>query len=670
MITLVNIALEQRKPFSKFVNFVNCRAMDDNDNAMIMTESKLVIKSHSQKTNIYQSLKKQSEYTMNHRHRKRAMQLPFWRRSLELLHSHRSFSPAIVLGLGFFLSISNIVLTEYVRELDVSEGVPVGHPIGYIGEHLPGADSGPPYLIVPVPGSGVDTDLAIDHSTGEIRTKVRLDRETRASYNLVAIPLSGENVRVLVRVHDENDNVPTFPMSVMNIEFPENTPRDVKRTLHPARDLDIGRYNIQRYNIVSGNTNNAFRLSSHRERDGILYLDLQINGLLDRETTPFYSLVIEALDGGSPPLKGQMTVNITIQDVNDNQPIFNQSRYFATIPENATVGTAVLQVYATDADVDDNGLVNYAINRRQSDREQMFRINAQSGWITVNKPLDFETKELHELVVVAKDHGETPLETTAFVSISVTDVNDNQPTINVIFLSDDATPKISESAQPGEFVARISVNDPDSKTEYSNVNVTLNGGEGHFGLTTRDNIIYLVIVNMTLDRELIPNYTLSVVATDNGNPPLHASKTIYLRVTDINDNAPEFDREVYQANVMEISEPGTSVLQVHAYDRDEGNNSAIIYSLMDTPETHSQWFQIKPNTGLITTKTYIDCETEPVPQIIVIAYDNGHPPLSSTATVLITIHDVNDNEPIFDNSFYNITVVENEPIGRCFIKVS
>ncbi|XP_055711472.1 protein dachsous-like [Phlebotomus papatasi] len=558
---------------------------------------------------------------------------------------------------------------EHVRELEVSEGVPIGHQIGFIGEFLHGLDSGPPYLIVPVPGSAVDSDLAIDHTTGEIRTKVALDRETRASYSLVAIPLSGANVRVVVRVLDENDNAPTFPTPVMNIEFPENTPRDVKRTLNPARDLDLGRYNTQRYNIVSGNVNNAFRLSSHRERDGVLYLDLQINGFLDRETIPAYSLVIEALDGGTPPLRGQMTVNITIQDVNDNQPIFNQSRYFASVPENATVGTSILQVFATDTDAAENGLVEYAINRRQSDKEQMFRIDPQTGWISVNKPLDFETKELHELVVVAKDHGIQPLETTAFVSIRVTDVNDNQPIINVIFLSDDATPKISESAQPGEFVARISVNDPDSKTEYSNVNVTLSGGDGRFGLTTRDNIIYLVIVSLPLDRELQPNYTLSVVATDTGNPPLHASKTIYLRVTDINDNAPEFESDSYHANVMEVADPGTSVIQVVAVDRDEGNNSAIMYSLLDTPDTHSQWFQIDSRSGLITTRAHIDCETEPVPQLTVVAKDSGHPSLSSTVSVFVTIHDVNDNEPIFDQSFYNVSVAENEPKGRCILKV-
>jgi protocadherin-16/23 len=557
---------------------------------------------------------------------------------------------------------------EQVRDLTISEGAPLGTRVGFIGDGSSG-DSGPPYLIVPVPGSAVETDLAIEHNTGEIRTKVRLDRETRASYSLVAIPRSGENVRVVVRVKDENDNAPTFPSPVMEIEFPENTPRDVKRTLNPARDLDLDVFNTQRYNIVSGNVNNAFRLSSHRERDGVLYLDLQINGFLDREETSEYSLVIEALDGGNPPLRGLMTVNITIQDVNDNQPVFNQSRYFATVPENATVGTSVLQVFATDTDAGENGEIEYSINRRQSDRDGMFRIDPMTGLIAVNKPLDFETKEVHELVVVAKDHGAQPLETTAFVSIRVTDVNDNQPTINVIFLSDDATPKISEMAQPGEFVARISVNDPDSKTEYSNVNVTLEGGEGHFGLTTQDNIIYLVIVSLPIDREQKSNYTLSVIATDTGTPPLHASRTFHLRVTDVNDNAPEFVQSVYYANVLEVADPGTSVFQINAIDRDEGNNSVLTYSIRENSDTHSDWFQIDPRSGLITTKSHIDCETDPVPQVTVVATDSGNPPLSSSATVHVTIHDVNDNEPIFDQSFYNVTIPENEAVGRCILKV-
>jgi len=563
-------------------------------------------------------------------------------------------------------------ICEYVREFEISEGVPIGTSIGFIGDSNPGSPKPPPppYLIVPVPGSAVDSDLNIEQSNGEIRSRVVLDREVRSSYSLVAIPLAGENIRVLINVKDENDNAPLFPQSHLHIEFPENTPRDVKRTLPPARDLDLGIFNTQRYTIASGNTNNAFRLSSHRERDGVLYLDLQINGFLDREQTSFYSLVIEALDGGNPPLKGQMTVNITIQDVNDNQPIFNQSRYFATVPENATIGTSVMQVFATDTDSGDNGRITYSINRRQSDRDSMFVIDSQTGVISVNRLLDFETKEVHELVVVYSDNGLQPLETTAFVSIRVSDVNDNQPTINLIFLSDDATPKISEDAQPGEFVARISVNDPDSKEEYSNVNVTLEGGDGHFGLTTRDNIIYLMIVSLPLDREIMPNYTLLVTATDQGNPPLHATKQFQLVVTDTNDNPPEFDRTIYYANVLEVADPGTSVFKISALDKDEGNNSVVTYSILDTPQTHSDWFQIDPKTGLITTRKHIDCETDPVPQLTILAVDSGDPPLSGSTIVRVTIRDVNDNEPIFDQSFYNVSIAEDEVAGHCILKVS
>ena len=77
----------------------------------------------------------------------------------------------------------------------------------------------------------------------------------------------------------------------------------------------VGVFGTQSYRIVSGNVGNAFRLVSHREKDDILYLDLQVNGVLDRESIPSYQLVVEALDGGQPPLKDQMTVKIAIVSV-------------------------------------------------------------------------------------------------------------------------------------------------------------------------------------------------------------------------------------------------------------------------------------------------------------------------------------------------------------------
>ena len=623
----------------------------------------------------HKNTQNQTEYTRNRCNKRR--------KCIEIITNSRqrrglsSYIHNIYMALIYLLLLCLLptCLSEYVREFQVSEGVSIGSSVGFISSANPGQTKPPqpPYSIVALSDSRVEADFHIEESTGEIKTKRSLDHESRRSYSFIAFPQEGdniENIRVLIKIKDENDNAPTFPTPVMNIQFPENTARDVKRALKAAIDKDTGIYNTQRYSIVSGNTNNEFRLSSQRLPNGVLFLDLQINGFLDREATEFYSLLIEAWDGGSPPLKGSMMVNITIQDMNDNQPIFIQSRYFATVPENATIGTSVLEVLATDTDAGESGRITYSINRRQSDRDKMFQINPKTGVISVNKPLDFESKEVHELVVVARDNGEQPLETSAFVSVRVIDVNDNQPTINLIFLSDDATPKISEDAQPGEFVARISVNDPDSKEEYPNVNVTLEGGEGHFGLTTHDNIIYLMIVSKPLDREMRPNYSLIVVATDQGDPPLHASRQFELQVTDLNDNAPEFDQTVYSAYVLEVADPGTSVFQLSATDRDIGNNSIISYSIRNTPETHSDWFQIDVKTGLITTKSHVDCETDPVPQITIVATDSGIPTQSSSTTVRVTISDVNDNEPIFDQSFYNVSVQESEPIGTCILKVS
>uniref|UniRef100_A0A3B4AG25 Cadherin domain-containing protein n=1 Tax=Periophthalmus magnuspinnatus TaxID=409849 RepID=A0A3B4AG25_9GOBI len=157
-----------------------------------------------------------------------------------------------------------------------------------------------------------------------------------------------------------------------------------------------------------------------------------------------YTLSLEAFDGGSPKRTDQMILDITIQDINDNAPVFNQSRYHAIISENLQPGSNILQVFATDADEGSNSLVLYEINRRQSDPDRYFVINPLSGIITLNKALDFEMRRVHELVVQAQDNATQPEVTNAFVTIHVRDYNDNQPTMTIIFLSEDGSPRISE----------------------------------------------------------------------------------------------------------------------------------------------------------------------------------------------------------------------------------
>ncbi|XP_056408915.1 protocadherin-16 [Hyla sarda] len=549
-------------------------------------------------------------------------------------------------------------------ELHIDEEQPAGTIIGDISAGLPPDSTGHMFFISAQEGSGVTSDLEIDEHTGIIKTARVLDREQRNHYSFIAVTPEGITVEVDIHVDDINDHTPTFAKGHIEIGIPEHTPQGTSYPLEPAVDLDSGALGTQGYLIKSGDPMQAFRLETRQMSSGILSVELVVNSDLDRENSSSYSLTLEAYDGGSPSRSSQMRLDISILDINDHPPVFNQSRYQALISESLLPGSSVLQVYATDSDLGQNGDITYEINRRQSDPEGFFTINPHSGLIQLSKPLDYETRKTHELVVQARDGAAQPEVGTAFVSIQLRDSNDNQPSMTIIFLSEDGAPRVSEGANPGQYVARISVSDPDYG-EHPDVDVTLEGGEGKFALTTKDSIIYLICVDKLLDREERDSYRLRVLATDSGTPPLRAESSFVLEVTDINDNPPVFDRQEYSHSVPEAVHPGSFLLQVTARDKDQGQNGEIRYSLLDTP-----WFHIHPDTGVITTAAPLDYEKDPKPQITVVASDLGTPPLTATAIVRVHLLDVNDNEPIFANAIYNATLSEGSARGSCFLKVS
>ncbi|XP_049895859.1 protocadherin-16-like [Epinephelus moara] len=554
-------------------------------------------------------------------------------------------------------------------ELQLDEEQPAGTIVGDISAGLPPGETGGLYFISDHEGTGVSNDLNIDETTGIIKTARRLDREQRDHYSFIAVTMTGVTVEVSITVNDINDHAPVFPKKKAALKIPEHTAVGTRFSLEPATDADKDQLTTQGYAIREGNVGQPFRLETKRAANKVLYLDLVVNGPLDREKRSLYTLVLEAFDGGSPRRMGSMTLEVTVTDINDHAPVFNQSRYHAIISESLPQGSSILQVFATDEDEGDNGLVLYEINRRQSDPDRFFVMDIKSGVITLNRPLDYEVKRVHELVVQARDNASHPEVTNAFVTIHVRDYNDNQPTMTIIFLSEDGSPRISEGAQPGQYVARISVTDPDYG-EYANVNVSLEGGDGKFALTTKDSIIYLIYVDQVLDREERDSYDLRVMATDSGTPPLRAESSFTIQVTDVNDNPPLFDQQAYRQTIPEVVYPGSFVLQVTARDKDQGPNGDVRYSLLKGKNSHSDWFSIDPVTGIITTATALDFESEPAPSVTVIAVDSGRPPLSSTAKVDIVLQDVNDNTPVFSSSLYNASIKENTPAGTCFLEVS
>uniref|UniRef100_F7G250 Protocadherin-16 n=1 Tax=Monodelphis domestica TaxID=13616 RepID=F7G250_MONDO len=595
-------------------------------------------------------------------------------------------------------------------DLQIDEEQPAGTLIGDISAGLP-ADTATPhmYFISAQEGSGVGTDLAIDEQSGVVRTARVLDRERRDHYQFTAVTPDGATVEVTVRVADINDHAPAFPKARASLQVPEHTAPGTRYPLEPAQDADAGHLGTQGYALSGEGAGQAFRLETRPGPDGSPVPELVVSGDLDRENRSHYTLRLEAYDGGAPPRRAQALLDVTLVDINDHAPAFNQSRYRAVVSESLAPGSPVLQVFAADADAGANGAVTYEINRRQSDGDGPFSIDARTGLLRLERPLDFEQRRVHELVVQARDGGAHPEVGSAFVTVHVRDSNDNQPTMTIIFLSEDGSPRVSEGAQPGQLVARISVSDPDDG-DYAHVNVSLEGGDGKFALTTQDSVIYLVCVARRLDREERDAYELRVTATDAGTPPQRAEAAFVLHVTNVKEQpssslappsfanwhstkgiiwpllnslkwgtarwfnglrasprlgGPGFKQ---QKNLQEKSH--SLPPQVTATDADSGPFGLLSYMLgAGLSSIGPPPFQIDSLTGEVCTSRSLDRDQGPPSfDFTVTAVDGGG--LKSLVYVKVFVSDENDNRPEFYPRLYAASVSTQSPPGTAVLRVS
>lgn len=247
----------------------------------------------------------------------------------------------------FYLCVLVVVQSTTVHgalELQLDEEQPEGTIVGDISAGLPPGETASLYFISDHEGTGVGSDLNIDETTGIITTARRLDREQRDHYSFIAVTMTGVTIEVSITVNDINDHVPVFPKKKAVLKIPEHTAVGTRFSLEPATDADKDQLTTQGYAIREGNVGQAFRLETKRAANKALYLDLVVNGMLDREKRSSYSLVLEAFDGGSPRRMGSMSLEVTVTDINDHAPVFNQSRYHAIISESLPQGSSILQV--------------------------------------------------------------------------------------------------------------------------------------------------------------------------------------------------------------------------------------------------------------------------------------------------------------------------------------
>uniref|UniRef100_A0A4W5QMM9 Cadherin domain-containing protein n=1 Tax=Hucho hucho TaxID=62062 RepID=A0A4W5QMM9_9TELE len=219
-------------------------------------------------------------------------------------------------------------------------------------------------------------------------------------------------------------------------------------------DPDVGLNALQNY-VLTHNDN--FILKQHANPDDSKYAEMFLQNPLDREEHPRLSLKLIAVDGGDPQRSGTVNIEITVLDVNDNAPVFNQSLYRAAVMENAPKGTYITTVNASDADSGTNGQITYSFSKLKGSIADIFIIDEKTGIITVSGQVDYEKDKKYEVRVEAKDQG--GLTDSSKVGIEVLDINDNAPVINVMSFSS----PVSEDAPPGTTVAVINVKDADSE---------------------------------------------------------------------------------------------------------------------------------------------------------------------------------------------------------------
>lgn len=486
------------------------------------------------------------------------------------------------------------------------------------------------------------TELQADK--GILVVSERIDREqlcgdvTPCSFSFeIILENPMELHQITVEILDINDNAPVFRKNSMSFEISESATLGSSFGLESADDPDVGVNALQNYVLTP---NDYFILKQHSNPDGSKYVEMILQKALDREKYPRLSLKLIAVDGGDPQRSGTVSIDVTVLDVNDNAPVFNQTIYRASVRENAPKGTYIATVNASDADSGSNGIISYSFSDLKEYLVDIFNIDATSGVISVAGNIDFEKDKRYEMRVQARDQG--GLSGTGKVVVEVADVNDNMPVINVMSFSS----PVSEDSPPGTTVAIINVKDSDSG---QNGLVTCSIDK-HLPFRIESSLAnyYTVITESAFDREVLPEYNITITATDSGSPSLSSVTTLCLKVSDVNDNAPVFDSGTYSAYVPENNSPGTSIFRVKAKDPDSGQNARISYFLTETKVGEalaSSYISIDASTGVITTVRSFDFEQIKQLTFTVSAQDGGSPPLSSNATVNIHVQDQNDNAP-------------------------
>ncbi|XP_062859451.1 cadherin-related family member 1 [Trichomycterus rosablanca] len=549
----------------------------------------------------------------------------------------------------------------------IAEDTPVGSQVYTLNGTDPEGDE-VRYDIVYDKGS--KAYFKVEPGSGWVTLIQPLDREVDDEISVLVSITDGRNQvveKVRVFVSDANDEKPEFLHLPYIIDVPEDADAGSSIFKVQAVDKDLGSGGSVAYFLqTTGNT--KFTIDGH---SGVLRI--KTGESLDFETSKTHFITVVAKDGGGKyngkhqVMTSSATVTINVLDVQDSPPIFIETPYFGYVYEVSVPGSEIFTVSARDGDQGDPNQIHYSIINGDDDS---FSINSTSGCITLmSYPVQLKS-ELYELKVKASEVGaddELLDSTVTVVTIRVVDLNNHPPT----FYGENGKQNrfeltMYEHPPEGEILRglKITVNDSD---QGANAKFRLRlVGLGRVLRVVPQTVlneaqVTIIVENSTaIDYEKYSFLTFKLLAVEIDTPErFSATADILITLLDVNDNTPRFSSEFYIARIPENSPGGSSVVSVTATDPDSGLWGEVKFSIYGSG---ADLFLIHPTSGTVFTQPWasLDAEMKSKYNFYVKAEDGEGK--YSLAEVFVSVQDLNDHPPEFNQNFVEKTMIIGAPV--------
>ncbi|XP_071314640.1 protocadherin gamma-A11-like isoform X23 [Trachinotus anak] len=381
--------------------------------------------------------------------------------------------------------------------------------------------------------------FSLNPKTGDVKVAGAIDYEKESSYEMQISAKDGlgsaSYATLIIEVTDINDNAPVIYLKSLSNPIPENVSPGTEVGIINVQDRDSENNRQVRCSIQQ---NVPFKLVPSIKN----YYSLVTTGQLDREVVSDYNITITATDEGSPPLSSSKTVELSVADINDNPPAFEEQSYSAYVSENNKPGSTLCSVTARDPDWRQNGTVIYSVLPGEVNGAPVssyLSVNGDTGVIHAVRSFDYEQFRSFKVQVMARDNGSPPLSSNVTVSVFISDVNDNSP--QILYPAPEGnsfmTELVPKAAHGGSLVSKVIAVDADSgQNAWLSYHIVKSTDPGLFTIGLHSGEIR---TQRDISESDSMKQNLIVSVKDNGQPSLSATCSMYLLISDNLAEVPE-----------------------------------------------------------------------------------------------------------------------------------